>query len=105
MYYTIQNGSILKAETEQALTRYYNNVKSLPVDYEEGKYIVENNELVLNPNFEQEKQEQEREQRNQEIDNKIKELREMSLIDIMNNNEENIKLYNDVILGLEESRP
>lgn len=54
MYYTIQDGSILKAETEQALTRYYNNVKPLPIDYEEGKYIVDGDELVLNPNYEQE---------------------------------------------------
>ena len=43
--------------------------------------------------------------RNSEIDSKIKELREMSLIDIMNNNKENIQLYNDVIAGLEVARP
>lgn len=70
-------------------------------------YTIKETETVLEAwgYTEEEKQEQEREQRNHEIDNKIKELREMSLIDIMNNNEENIKLYNDVILGLEESRP
>ena len=50
-------------------------------------------------------EEQEKQRRNQEIDSKIKELREMSLIDIMNNNKENIKIYNDVISGLELSRP
>ena len=54
---------------------------------------------------EEEIEEQEKERRNQEIDSKIKELREMSLIDIMNNNKENIKIYNDVISGLELSRP
>ena len=60
MYYTIQNGSILKAETAQALTRYYDNVYQLPVDYEDGKYIVDGDDLVLNPNFEQEQEEQEK---------------------------------------------
>lgn len=50
-------------------------------------------------------EEQEKQRRNSEIDSKIKELREMSLIDIMNNNKENIKIYNDVISGLELSRP
>ena len=54
MYYTIQNGNILISESEQALTRFYNNVLPLPNDYEEGKYIVVNNELVLNPDYEQE---------------------------------------------------
>lgn len=54
MYYTIQDGLILTAETGQALMRYYDWAKPLPVDYEVGKYIVENNELVLNPNFEAE---------------------------------------------------
>ena len=50
-------------------------------------------------------EEQEKQRRNSEIDSKIKELREMSLIDIMNNNKENIQIYNDVISGLELSRP
>ena len=39
------------------------------------------------------------------INSKIYQLREMSLIDIMNNNKENIQIYNDVISGLEMSRP
>ena len=61
MFYTIQNGSILMAENINALAQYYDNVKLLPSDYEIGKYVVENGELVLNPNFEEEKQTQERE--------------------------------------------
>lgn len=56
-YYTIQNGSILIANNENALTQFYNNVFPLPYDYEEGKYIVVNNELVLNPNYEKEQEE------------------------------------------------
>lgn len=58
-YYTIQNNGLLIAENKQALERFYNNVLPLPDDYEQGKYIVVNNELVLNPDFEEEKERQE----------------------------------------------
>lgn len=63
-YYTIQNGQILTAENEQALTRFYDNVYPLPADYEVGKYIVVDNELVLNPNWEEEKAEEREEEFN-----------------------------------------
>ena len=70
-------------------------------------YEIRETELALEAwGYTQEEiEEQEKQRRNQEIDNKIKELREMSLIDIMNNNKENIQIYNDVISGLELSRP
>ena len=58
-YYTIQNNGLLIAENKQALERFYNNVLPLPEDYEQGKYIVVNNELVLNPDFEEEKKRRE----------------------------------------------
>lgn len=58
-YYTIQNNGLLIAEKKQALERFYNNVLPLPDDYEQGKYIVANNELVLNPDFEEEKKRRE----------------------------------------------
>ena len=61
MFYTIQNNQILTAETEQALTRFYDNVLSLPADYEQGKYIVVDGELILNPDWEEEKAQRERE--------------------------------------------
>lgn len=61
MYYTIQNGSILTAENIGALAQYYDNVQELPVDYVEDKYVVEKNELVLNPNYEAEQAQKERE--------------------------------------------
>ena len=63
-YYTIQNNGILIADTEQALTRFYDNVLPLPEDYEEGKYIVVDGELVLNPDWEEEKARKERERLN-----------------------------------------
>lgn len=39
-YYTIQDNNLLIADKEESLTRFYDNVLSLPEDYEEGKYII-----------------------------------------------------------------
>ena len=104
MFYTIQNNLILKATNKQALSNYYDNVKELPSDYQEGKYVIENGELVLNPNYDEEQAQKEREHRNQEIDEKIKELQIMALPEVLNGNIENIKLYNNVIDGLNQAR-
>ena len=60
-YYTIQNNGLLIAENRQALERFYDNVLELPEDYEQGKYIVVEGELVLNPDWEEEKKREERE--------------------------------------------
>lgn len=51
MYYTIQNNNLITAKTEEALTRFYDNVLPLPSDYEYDKYIVVDGELVLNPEY------------------------------------------------------
>ena len=61
MYYVIQNNVLLKAENKEAL-EMYDNVQVLPSDYVEGKYLVFEGELILNPNYkaEQEAKEQER---------------------------------------------
>ena len=59
-YYTIQNNGLLIAENRQALERFYDNVSELPEDYEQGKYIVIEGELVLNPDWEEEKRQKER---------------------------------------------
>ena len=61
MFYTIQNNSLLIAENKQALLRFYDNVKELPSDYEDNKYIVKDGELVLNPDFEAQKEQEEKE--------------------------------------------
>ena len=61
MFYTIQNGNLLIADKKETLSRFYNNVQILPDDYEEGKYVVEDNELVLNPDFDEQKEQQEKE--------------------------------------------
>lgn len=53
MYYTIQNNLLIKGEKE-ALEQFYSDIKELPIDYEENKYIVEDGKLILNPNYEEE---------------------------------------------------
>lgn len=54
MYYTIQNNNLLMADNEQALSRYYDDVKILPSDYNAQKYNIIDNELVLNHDYENE---------------------------------------------------
>ena len=103
-YYTIQNNGLLIADNRQALERFYDKVLELPNDYEQGKYIVVDGKLVLNPNYGEEQAQKEREHRNQEIDEKIKELQIMALPEVLNGNIENIKLYNNVIDGLNKAR-
>jgi hypothetical protein len=60
MYYTIEKNLLIKGSKE-ALEQFYYDVKPLPDDYEENKYIVEDGELVLNTNFEEEQEQKERE--------------------------------------------
>lgn len=50
-------------------------------------------------------EEQQKQERNSEIDSKIQELQIMALPEVLNGNIENIKLYNEVIDGLEKARP
>ena len=52
----------------------------------------------------EEKAEQAKQQRNNEIDQKIKELNQMAIPDVLEGNVENLKLYNDVIAGLEAAK-
>ena len=61
MFYTIQNGQLLTAENISALAQYYDNVQELPSDYEFGKYIVQDGELVRNENYEAEQAQKEAE--------------------------------------------
>lgn len=73
-YYTIQNNSILTADNKQALTRFYDNVFLLPDDYIKGKYIIENNKLVLNPNWEEEEKQKQKDIVIVEIKKKLEKL-------------------------------
>lgn len=60
MFYIIDNNNVMIAINETALIGYGCEIKKLPDDYEEGKYIVVDNELVLNPNWEEEQAQKER---------------------------------------------
>ena len=64
MYYTIVDNNILTAESAETLTAYYENVKKAPDDYEAGKYIIVDGDIALNPNFEKEQEEAERQRIN-----------------------------------------
>lgn len=70
-------------------------------------YIIEEREdkLIALGYTEEEIKEQEKQARNAEIDSKIKELQQMALPEILQGNTANVKLYNDVIAGLEMARP
>ena len=69
-------------------------------------YEIKETETVLEAwgKTEEEIQEQLQKQRNQEIDEKIKELQIMALPEVLNGNIENIKLYNNVIDGLNKAK-
>lgn len=101
-YYTIQNNNILTAETRQALERFYDNVLELPEDYEQGKYIVVDGELVLNPNWEEEKEQQEIKKRKQEILNLLDKLDLKSIRAIRANDTEYINKYEEEAEALRE---
>ena len=55
MFYSINNNELSIADKKENLTAYFENVYELPSDYETGKYIVQDNELVLNSNWEEQK--------------------------------------------------
>ena len=76
------------------------------IGYKETDVI---SEIIIYDETEEEYEErierQRKEQRNLEIDEKIKQLNEMALSDVLQNNKANIELYNEVINGLEQARP
>lgn len=69
------------------------------------QYMYSNGQIILNPNYEQEEQEKRNQERNEEIDRKIEELSSMASTEMIKGNTENVKLYNEVINGLELARP
>lgn len=52
-FYVVKDNNLFTALNKNALA-YYGDAKELPEDYEQDKYIVVNNELVLNPEYEHE---------------------------------------------------
>jgi len=85
-----------REELEQALQFIvYTSIEETDIDYQlyNGEYLTPD-----------EIEEQEKQRRNQEIDNKIKELYELSIPDVLKGNTENIKIYNNIIESLKESK-
>ena len=60
-YYIIHNENVMIANNPNALADYGLPIQELPEDYEYGKYIVADGELILNPDWEQEQKEKEAE--------------------------------------------
>ena len=95
----------IKAELKQPYTEEQRIDFIVTQNHNNGFEIRETEESLQACGYtEEEKQEQERQRRNEEIDNKIKELQIMALPEVLNGNIENIKLYNNVIDGLNKAR-
>lgn len=105
MYYTIINDNILRANNKEALTKYYSNVYELPNDYKENKYIVQNGELVLNPDYEAQKAQDYKNQKIEELKLKLEELdkqRIRALCEPSNRTENQtwLEYYNEQIINI-----
>lgn len=103
MYLGYQDGKI---KLYTATMPDKNFVKLDQVMYTEDEYVLDGDVYVIKDSaWEQKQVEQQKQERNSEIDNKIQELQIMAIPEILNGNLENIKIYNDVIAGLENARP
>ena len=61
MYYIINNNNVMISGNIEILKSYNLPINELPYDYENGKYIVVNEKLVINPNWEEEQKQKEKE--------------------------------------------
>lgn len=109
MFYIQQHEKIILFDED--LQKIQNTLAFMP-EYQELEILeTDRNIIMLNEKFVfedehlQELQDIANQERNAEIDSKIKELQIMALPEVLNGNIENIKLYNDVIDGLEKARP
>lgn len=80
------------------------NFQGLEIKEVEEGYVIYDFELMTVEEMEEKQAQKERDCRNQEIDEKIKELQIMALPEVLNGNIENIKLYNNVIDGLNKAK-
>lgn len=95
----------IKAQLEKPYTKNERMDFIVEQNHKLGFEIKETSEALEAWGYTEEEQAQkEKEHRNQEIDNKIKELQIMALPEVLNGNIENIKLYNNVIDGLNQAR-
>ena len=54
MFYVIKNNNLIKSDNEDTLIKFYNEALELPEDYDESKYMIVDNQLVLNDNYQTE---------------------------------------------------
>lgn len=108
-FYIEKEGNIvLHDEDKQHLENtklFMPDLIGLEIQETDRNIIMLNNEFVFEDEHLQELQDIANQERNAEIDSKIKELQIMALPEVLNGNIENIKLYNEVIDGLEKARP
>lgn len=71
----------------------------------EANEIVIDGQIIIDPDYEEKQEQKRKEERNKEIDSKIKELQDYAMIELLNNNLSNVKVYQSVIEGLELARP
>lgn len=108
MFYIQQDNKIvLSDEDKQKLQNtiaFMPQYQELEIQEVEEGYTIVDFELITLEEKQKREEEQQKQIRNEEIDNKIKELQIMSIPEILNGNIENIKIYNSVIDGLEKAK-
>ena len=108
MFYIKDNNKIVLFDEDkqklQDTIAFMPQYQGLEIKEVEEGYVIYDFELMTVEEMEAKQAQKERECRNQEIDEKIKELQIMALPEVLNGNIENIKLYNNVIDGLNKAR-
>lgn len=116
-YITEQGATIFNFNKSEEIMREYGFKPLVSCDKGNGRrysisYTEDENNVYEHITYTETQEEYEeriaqehKEQRNREIDSKIKELNEMSVPEMLNNNIENLKVYREVIAGLEAARP
>lgn len=105
-YYTITNDGLLIANNTNALISL-GEVKELPADYEQGKYIVENNELVLNHVWEEEQKQKDKQRKIIKLEQQMETIDKKRIRAVCENEQKDetttwLEYYNSIIRDLRE---
>lgn len=108
MFYIQQDKKIVlfdeNLETLQNTIAFMPQYEGLEIKEVQEGYVIYDFELMTVEEKEAKEAQKEREHRNQEIDNKIKELSEMASTEMVKGNDLNVETYKAVIKSLEESK-
>ena len=108
MFYIQQDEKIVlfdeNKETLQNTIAFMPQYQGLEIKETEEGYIIYDFELMTVEEMEEKQAQKERERRNQEIDEKIKELSEMASTEMIKGNTQNVETYKAIINSLEESK-